>query len=94
LAHVSGLLAWVLPYPPGYDFPLPFGRRHSLLGPSCTRWASPDLAVSYTGVLDLSPDPSGLSCPARVRYDWGGCLLCSGDRCPRQIQGKDLPSGV
>ena len=38
-AHVSGLSAQAIrPYPPSYGFPLPFGWRHSLLGPSCARW--------------------------------------------------------
>src|SRR5262249_29429403 len=32
------LSRWVSPYPPGYDFPLPFGGRPSLLGTSCSRW--------------------------------------------------------
>src|SRR5215475_15699535 len=30
--HVSPLSGWVLPYPAGYAFPLPFGCRRSLLG--------------------------------------------------------------
>ncbi len=36
LSHVSSLSTWVsqkkkdLPYPSGYQFPVPFGRRHSL----------------------------------------------------------------
>jgi len=38
LIHVSTLSGWVLPYPAGYDFPLPFGRWPSLLGASCSHW--------------------------------------------------------
>jgi len=30
--HVSTLSGWVLPYPTGYGFPVPFGCRPSLLG--------------------------------------------------------------
>ena len=37
-------------YRPG--FLLPFGCRHSLLGPSCARWASPNIAAGYTDALD------------------------------------------
>src|SRR5207302_7712955 len=37
-AHVSRLSPRASPpYPPGYGFPLPFGWRPSLLGPSCPR---------------------------------------------------------
>src|SRR5262249_36022326 len=37
-AHVSRLSARALrPYPPGYEFPVPFGGWSSLLGPSCAR---------------------------------------------------------
>src|SRR5215467_4224439 len=48
LVHVSGLSAWVLPYPPSYGFPLPFGWWRSLLGPSSSHWRIPSpLRLTY-----------------------------------------------
>ncbi len=46
--HVSTLSGWVLPYPAGYGFPLPFGCWRSLLGSSCAHWRiPPSLRVAY-----------------------------------------------
>ncbi len=55
--HVSSLSAqarW--PYPPGYGFPAPFGRRPSLLGPSCACCGVPPSFRRSSGLLDRSPD--------------------------------------
>src|SRR5207237_8236379 len=50
--HVSGLSAWVIgPYPPGYAFPLPFGRRPSLLGSSGARCGVGPCFRSSSGLL-------------------------------------------
>jgi len=45
LTHVSTLSSRVLPCLPGYEFPLPFGWQHSLLGSSLSRWRFTSLAV-------------------------------------------------
>ena len=63
--------------PPG--FPPPFGRWHSLLGPSCP---AGDLRLPYgrptkTSTRRLGPQP-GFPRSTRVRYDRGGCPLYPG----------------
>src|SRR5262245_8290413 len=71
--HVSRFSAWATrPYPPGYDFPVPFGGWRSLLGPSCVRcriglplrsadWPRPDgngVATFHIGELRWGWVPS------------------------------------
>ena len=68
-SHVSMLSHWARrfveqPYPPGYDFPLPFGRRLSLLGTSSSCWGQ---------VFSLPP--TGLSRFAGSRCDRIGWRL-------------------
>jgi len=60
--HVSSLSAQVSrPYPPGYGFPAPFGRRLSLPGSSCARCGVPPPFRRSSGLLDLRPDHSGVA---------------------------------
>ena len=48
LASVSTLSGWALPYPAGYEFPLPFGGWPSLLKPSLLSYGYvPPLPVAY-----------------------------------------------
>jgi hypothetical protein len=78
LVHVSTLSGWVLPYPAGYGFPLPFGRWHSLLGPSCSRWRIPPPSrLAYCWIM-IRQTPSGFPRSALLRCDWRGCPLYSG----------------
>ena len=66
---------------------MPFGRRHSLLGSSCSRR---ELGLPHgrpTGAPSaMRRTPTGLSCSARSRRDRGGRLLNPGD-------GGALPAG-
>ncbi len=56
--HVSPLSGWVLPYPAGYDFPVPCGGWPSLLGSSSSHWrVPPPLRLAYW----ISPDSIGVS---------------------------------
>jgi hypothetical protein len=66
-AHVSRLSARATrPYPPGYDFPWPFGGWPSLLGPSCSRCGlGPSLS---SGLLAVMPDRNGVT---TFRTNWG-----------------------
>ena len=71
--HVSSLSAqakW--PYPPGYGFPAPFGRRPSLLGPSCPRCGVKPPFRRSSGLLDLRPDPNGIAAfrTSEIRSGW------------------------
>ena len=62
LAHVSRLSArarW--PYPPGYDFPWPFGGWRSLLGPSCSRCGLGPSFRRSSGLLAGRPDRIGVA---------------------------------
>jgi hypothetical protein len=78
-AHVSGLSAQAMrPYPPGYVFPSPFGRRRSLLGPSCARWGTrPSLRSAYWRRLTASPDPNGVATfhTDEIQLGWTPFLL-------------------
>ncbi len=51
--HVSTLSGWVSPYPTGYDFPLPFGGRHSLLGRPVPLRHGSNLTVDRLPLADL-----------------------------------------
>src|SRR5262249_32449562 len=63
------------PYPPGYDFPLPFGRWPWLLGPSCSPWGvSAALRPAYWN----SQTPWGFPRSTSERGDERGCPLYSG----------------
>jgi hypothetical protein len=71
--HVSSLSAqakW--PYPPGYGFPSPFGRRRSLLGPSCPRCGVKPPFRRSSGLLDLRPDHNGIAAfrTSEIRSGW------------------------
>ena len=53
LASVSILSEWVLPYPAGYGFPVPFGCWPSLLKQSLPPYGSvPPLPLAYELPLD------------------------------------------
>src|SRR5262249_38848173 len=55
--HVSGLSAQASrPYPPGYEFPLPFGGWPSLLGSSCARCGVGPSFRRSSGLLAWWPD--------------------------------------
>lgn len=57
LTHVSTLSGWVLPYPAGYEFPLPFGLL------AFAFWVIPiPLGSSVALAVDLleNPDPIGV----------------------------------
>ena len=85
LIHVSTLSGRVLPYLPGYGFPVPFDWQPSLLGSSCARWGVlPSLRLAYWRERRCScaQTPSGLPRSAPMRYDRGGCLLYSGAVVP------------
>ena len=57
LLRVGTLSGRVLPYPAGYEFPLPFGCWHSLLAASLTHWGNrPSLRLDYW----THPDPIGV----------------------------------
>ena len=57
LASVSILSEWVLPYPAGYGFPLPFGGWPSLLKQSLPPYGYvPPLPLAYW----LAPDRMGV----------------------------------
>jgi len=61
-AHVSRLSARAIgPYPPGYDFPWPFGGWHSLLGPSCSRCGLGPSFRRSSGLLARGPDRIGVA---------------------------------
>ena len=68
-------------------FPLPFGRRHSLLGSSCSRrGVEPSSRSAYRA--DDRPGPRrGFHVPHVRDYDRGGCPLYPGD-------GGALPAGT
>src|SRR6266849_5256962 len=71
--HVSSLSAQARrPYPPGYGFPAPFGRRPSLLGPSCARCGVPPSFRRSSGLLDRSPDHNGIAAfsTSEMRSGW------------------------
>ena len=60
--HVSSLSARVKrPYPPGYGFPAPFGRRHSLLGSSCPRCGIGPSFRRSSGLPDARLDRNGIA---------------------------------
>ena len=61
-AHVSRLSARATrPYPPGYEFPLPFGGWRSLLGPSCSRCGLGPSFRRSSGLLARGPDRIGVT---------------------------------
>jgi hypothetical protein len=63
---------------PGPGFLLPFGHRHSLLGPSCARWGiTPPSRSAYQQISRRTP--SGLPRSACHRYGRGGRPLNPGD---------------
>ena len=70
------------PYLPGYDFPLPFGRQLSLLGPSCAHWGlRPSLRLAYSqATLARLRDPIGVAAFHTGRCNWVGRPLYRGDR--------------
>src|SRR5579872_2070276 len=56
--YVSALSGWVLPYPAGYGFPLPFGCWLSLLRPSLPHWR---LLLSLRSAYWSGPDSIGVA---------------------------------
>ena len=60
------------PYPPGYAFPSPFGRRPSLLGPSCTRCGIKPPFRRSSGLLHRGPDHNGIAAfrTSEMRSGW------------------------
>jgi hypothetical protein len=79
LVHVSTLSGWVSPYPAGYGFPVPFGCRPSLLGPSSSHRR---LGHSLRSADSAYRPPRRLRWGSHVPHEgsngWGGCLLYSG----------------
>ena len=66
-----------MPYPAGYDFPLPFGSRHSLLDPSHSRWRfGPSSRSAYCRRIGRLH--RGLHVPHEGDALRGGSLLCAG----------------
>ena len=62
LTHVSGLSAQARgPYPPGYDFPVPYGGWPSLLGSSCARCGVGPSFQRSSGLLAGGPDRNGVT---------------------------------
>ena len=62
LTHVSGLSAQARgPYPPGYDFPVPYGGWPSLLGSSCARCGVGPSFRRSSGLLAGGPDRNGVT---------------------------------
>src|SRR5262249_42981639 len=60
--HVSGLSAQAKrPYPPGYDFPVPYGGWPSLLGSSCARCGIGPSFRRSSGLLAAGPDRNGVA---------------------------------
>lgn len=83
------------PVTTGRGFPLPFGYRHLLLGPSQSRSGSS--AFLTVGLPDTSFDartPSGLPHSTRARYGRGGCLLYPGDggALPAECRPRPAPA--
>ncbi len=58
-------------YPPGYEFPLPFGGWPSLLGPSCSRCGLGPSFRRSSGLLAQGQTASGLprSAPVEMRRE-------------------------
>lgn len=79
------------PYPAGYagrsaegrpwcpEFPLPFGYRHSLLGPSCSRPGDRPSSRSAHRPAKAGRTPSGFPRSTQLRHDRVGCPLYPGD---------------
>jgi hypothetical protein len=89
-AHVSRLSARATrPYPPGYDFPLPFGGWRSLLGPSCARCGLGPSFRRSSGLLAHRARPQrGYHVPHQLRRNGGGCLLYCAAWVPRRAAVK------
>src|SRR6516225_11152998 len=85
-AHFSRLSARATrPYPPGYDFPLPFGGWRSLLGPSCARCGLGPSFRRSSGLLAWWARPQrGYHVPHQLRRGGGGCLLYCATWVPRR----------
>jgi hypothetical protein len=92
LSHVCTLSGWRGSYPPSYDFLLPFGGRHWLLG---TSWPARGLArlpagllgltqtltgFQRSGLLGLTQTLTGFQRSTRLRYGRFRCLLYRGQR--------------
>jgi hypothetical protein len=73
-AHVSNLSVGQTPYPPGYGFPLPFGWRPSLLGPS---FPAAEFRPSCVGPTGRPPDHNGVSTfrSEEIRPGWMPSIL-------------------
>ena len=87
-AHVSRLSARAMrPYPPGHDFPWPFGGWHSLLGPSCSHCGLGPSFRRSSGLLARGQTALGLprSAPVETRRGWVPPLLrgLGAPACPR-----------
>src|SRR5262245_16973704 len=80
------------PYPPGYGFPLPFGRWRSLPGPSLSRCgAGPALRLAYCPGLRGRPQ-RGYHVPHRVGAKGEGAWSTPGPGCPtRRRLGSSCP---
>jgi hypothetical protein len=78
--HVSTLSGWVSPYPTGYEFPVPFGCRHSLLGRPVPLEHERHLAV---GLLPMA-DPIGVSTFRIGKTRRASWPLYAGSRAPSQ----------
>src|SRR5262245_36088499 len=95
--HVSSLSAQARrPYPPGYGFPSPFGRRPSLLGPSCTRCGVKPLFRRSSSLLDQGPDHNGVAAfrTSEIRSGWVLPVLRGPGVLARDGGDSRAPAGV
>jgi hypothetical protein len=72
------------PYPPGYDFPWPFGGWHSLLGPSCSHCGFGPSFRRSSGLLARGQTALGLPRSAPVETRRG--------RVPPILRGLGAPA--
>ena len=86
------------PYPAGYEFPLPFGDRHWLLGSSCPRRGIGLPCGWLTAGLHLEmklADHDGISVFRMTRDAIGvGAFSAPGLRCPQRGQWNPVSSAL
>jgi hypothetical protein len=90
-AHVSRLSARATrPYPPGYDFPVPYGGWPSLLGPSYSRCGFGPSFRRSSGLLAQGPDRNGVTAFRTRRGATGAGASCTaGPGCPSARYEED-----
>ncbi len=81
--RVSSLSAWARrPYPPGYVFPVPFGGRRSLLGPSCARCGFGPFFRRWSGLPACAGPQRGCHVSHQGEALAVGVFSTAGPRCP------------